>query len=197
MAIASVNAGTPKEYGAEQNLVSLTSPDFKNTTVRTDNNSNSFAPAFKWDSTDGYTIGVTHAHPAGGAPSPADVFWMLEQVAGYNGPLYNASAADKKFFKDNSSITVVAENVSFVVTVRDWTALEQLYYDGTATPENYQNAVWGYLATHPFESQADATAYTLLNLFGDTINLYHAGYGSTYFMPINATSGTVSNTPCQ
>ncbi|SDM70676.1 hypothetical protein SAMN05421813_12047 [Daejeonella rubra] len=196
LAVASVNAGTPKEYGAEQNLISLTSPDFKNTTVRTDNNSNSFAPAFKWDSTDGYTIGVTHAHPGGGAPSPKDVFWMLEQVAGYYGPLFNASAADKKFFKDNASITVVTENVSYVVTVRDWVALEQLYHDNTATNENYELAALEYYSNNPFDSYANVTAYALLTLFGSSINLYHAGAGSTYFMPINVYNSTVSNTPC-
>jgi len=72
---------SPNEYGYNQKLFDWHNPfNYMNTTVQTSGNPThvDLPATFTWDATNGYTIGMTHDHPASGsAPSPDDIFALL------------------------------------------------------------------------------------------------------------------------
>jgi hypothetical protein len=184
---------TTNEYGTEQNLQTLTGSTYINTTVRNDNNTGTFHPIFKWNSTDGYTVGSSHGHPAGMAPSPADVIWMYQNMA--NSELI--ASGNMQFYKDNVSITAVTTNATYVVTVRDWTALQTVFQSSGTLNADYLDYASDYLNTHSTATNIEASEYALMTLFGGAINFYKAPSNSTNFEPLEInSSNAVSNKPC-
>jgi len=189
------------EYGADQNLTSITGSTYKNTPV-TSGTGNTWNPTFTWDSTAGYTVGWTHDHPFGSAPSPDDVFVMMTNLT--NPALISAGAQSIKVYKSNVSVTVVTKTGNYVVTVKDWGALQTLYTDFNSTqedPTTHLNAFdtdfvskgRTYLTANPLASEGDAGIYALQTKFGASINIFHAPKGSTTYTPLTVT--TVDSKP--
>ena len=190
---------TGKEYGAEQNRQVMNLTGISRTIVRTSNTTNSFTPNFVWDAVNGYTIGVSHGHPGGSAPSPADVFYMIQQLVNYP-DLSNASASDQALYQKNVTITAVTTNKTYVVRVNDWEKLRLLYLTFNADPVAFNNS-YSQIASNYYNSHTTdagtATAYALLTKFGEAINLFGASPNSYHFsgVTINGT-GTVQFIIC-
>lgn len=180
------------EYGAENKLTTQSGSYYNNVPTRSYGVPGSFTPNFTWNSTDGYTIGTGHNHPAGMAPSPADVLWMHSMTA--NAQLNAAGPVGMQTFKDNASITAVTKNGNYVVTVRDWDALKYIYQDNSATEATYQAKAAEYGRANPSSTFVERSEYALLSLFGNSINLYKAPPGSTNYSPLQLSS-TSTTTP--
>jgi len=199
---------TVYEYGANQNLTSLTSGTYKTTAVVADTppSVDSWAgPPATWDSTNGFTIGTSHDHPGGSAPSPDDVFSMLNMFS--NPDFAAAGATASQFYQKNAFITVLTANSTFVVTVNNWNALNQLaqdyFADKAAFQKRYQDIGNKYVDQTPASmilSPSDPGEYALKKVFGSIINLYKAPKGSNTFTPrtISSSSGNsvIANLKC-
>lgn len=208
--ILSNTIASGNEYGAEKNLQSLSQTNWNNyvnTPVRTNNHSNRFQPNFSWNSTQGYTIGVSHGHPSGGGPSPSDAIWAISNL---NNPSLLASG-DIQFYKDNVSTTMVTNQGIFVIAPLDWTSLQarfnefhSSYYTHNVylTTENtmnddYRDLAWQYQLANPYASYQDITAFALMAIFEGAINLYFASPGSMYFTPLEIyLAMKVASIPC-
>lgn len=193
---------TTNEYGMDENLTTPNGTTYKNTLITTDNSPDSWTGNFTWNSTDGYTIGFSHAHPAGSAPSPADIFSMLNLS---NPDLVAAGPTAINFYKTNVSITVLTKTETYVVTINDWTLLQEIYNkynaDTTTFDDTYSQVGLNYENDNPSATTGDAGAYALMELFADSINIYEAPTGTTNFQPvtINTVNGkdtvTIINCP--
>jgi hypothetical protein len=178
------------EYGAEQNLANIWGNSYKNISPRTDNLTGSFTPQFSWDPTGGYTIGVTHAHPGGTAPSPADAVWAFSNLSNPN--LANASIQEIGYYMQNIAITTETSNSTYIITIKDWTALKTMYDNYNSNPSGANAAYVSTAASH-----SGSAEYALLSLYGNAINLYKAPAGSTAFVPLMLdTNGNIANKPC-
>jgi hypothetical protein len=196
-----------KEYGVEQNLTTFppgTTPVYKNITVRTDNSSNSFTPNFTWDSTNGYTIGVSHGHPLGGAPSPADLIYAYGKLNDPNLVAGGQVAID--YFKANFSITVVATKNgitdTYVVKIKDWTALATLYntYKSNPSAANtaWQNEGSAYMQANSSASYGEVTSYASVKLYGNAVTILKKDSGTTKLVPlkIDSSNNKIVKNPC-
>ena len=172
----------PNEYGSDLRLTSPTSNTFVNTPITTNNTVGSWPPTFTWNSTDGYTIGSAHRHPGGSAPSPDDVFSLMDNLT--NPLLTNAGASSISAYKKNAYITVTTSTGTFVVTVNNWGTLASLYgtfnNDPTSFDTNYQNIAGDYRNLTGVDD-GTATAYALNKIFGDAISMYKAPLGTTNY----------------
>ena len=198
---------TGKEYGTERNLTTAFGNTYFNTLIRTDGQSGSFTPNFSWNSTSGYTIGASHGHPRGAAPSPADASWLYSNLS--NPELTSAGIGSINHYKSNASVTAVTSTGNYVVTVNDWSALQvqnnaynsSFYTDGNGKNQNYMNDNYGaignlYLSQNTLASPQEASAYALMAIFGNAIHLYKASAGSTSYVPLKITNGRVATRPC-
>jgi hypothetical protein len=153
---------TGNEYGYEQKISSFAAMQtYMDIPVRTDGSTNKFLMNFTWSSTQGYTIGDTHTHPAGSAPSPADVFGMIKNLTAVEN-----SNVGVDFYKANVSVTVISAGNKYVVTVKDWSLLKTAY---TLYSEN-QDAYNRDYARLAAESGGSESA--LLKKIGNAINLF-------------------------
>lgn len=196
---------TSKEFGAEQILDTFppgNSSNYKDTAVRSDNNSASFKPNFTWNATDGYTIGISHGHPGGSAPSPADLVNAYSYLS--NAELAAAGQEAMDYFKDNFTITAVTQDATYTVNITDWDRLGELYNDFKADRsgaiEAYKDQGKIYLETNRNISNrnADATTFAALKMYGDAVTLTKREVGSSKSSPLklsNNGSG-FSKTPC-
>lgn len=179
------------EHGFSQNLQSISGPSYLTTPVLTATaaNPDEIVTTFKWNSTDGYTIGFTHDHPNGTGPSSADIFAML--INSQKQTLTSAGASAVQFYKDNASMTVVTAENNYVVTVKDWSALQTLYNQYAANPTAFDNNIINK------NDQYNSYESALLDVFGSSINLY-TNYGSTSYYPltINSTTHATLEYPC-
>ncbi len=189
-----------KEYGAEQNLTSLPanlkSPlmggNYMNIPVRgstTSSSSDRFEPNFTWDATHGYTIGATHSHPGGSAPSPIDVIFLV--TTSNNGALRLAGQSAVDFYKANASVTAVTEDFNYVLTVNDWNGLSAQVNSMSVDQIISQ---FNSLA----RESGGSTEYALISMFGDKISLFRAGHGSNEYIPlsIDKTTNTIVLVDC-
>lgn len=184
---------TTNEYGAEQNLTSLTgTPVYKNIPVRTNTvpSPNSFDFTFTWNSTDGYTIGFNHGHPGNTAHSPADIF-IAAQVFELNNNLNTSSASVISFFKENVSITVTTSNGTYVVTIKDWTS----YY---AAYNTYKNNALMYNSNWLQNGAGKPLGYSLLSTLGDSVNLHYAESSNNNYktLKLNNDDNIIAVNPC-
>src|SRR6218665_2749369 len=111
---------TTNEFGAEQNLTTFPvsgTPGYRNTAVRSSGATSAFTPNFTWDAVNGYTVGVSHGHPANGAPSPADLVYAYANLS--NPQLVAAGQSAIDYYKANFSISVVTQNEIYTITVKD------------------------------------------------------------------------------
>jgi hypothetical protein len=175
------------EHGFIQNLVNPTIGSSYYTTpelIATSTLPDQLTPSFYWDNTNGYTIGVTHDHPDGSAPSPADIFYML--INSQSSTLTAAGPQAVAFYKANASVTVVTNTNNYVVTVNDWGALQTLYNTYIANKTAFNNNV---ISTSKADNSYEAA---ILSIFGSAINLYTDG-GTTSYYPL--TLDTTGITP--
>ncbi len=193
------------EWGANQNLTSLTGSTYVNNGVSTNGASAAFNTTFSWDATNGYTVGYSHGHPGNTGPSPEDVWQSFYPP--YNSVLKNQSASDIQFYKDNEQVTTETNTGSYIVTISDWNAMLNIYNasysnatDQAAFTNNYVAYATDYLTNNPSAGPGDAGSYALMKLFPDAINVYYAAPGSTSYTPIFINQSTefdfLSNTPC-
>jgi hypothetical protein len=182
------------EHGFIQNLVNPTIGSSYYTTpelIATSALPDQLTPPFYWDSNNGYTIGVTHDHPDGSGPSPADIFYML--INSQSSTLTNAGLTDVVFYMNNASVTVVTNTNNYVVTVKDWNNLQTLYNTYIADPKSFNKSVSDNSALYGSYEAA------ILSTFGSAINLYTDG-GLTNYYPLTLnTTGPVprsAEVPC-
>jgi hypothetical protein len=189
------------EYGSEKNLQSLSGDVYKTTTTQP-GSSDGFAASFSWNSTEGYTMGNSHNHIGGSAPSPDDVFVMIDQLNDQE--LLNSGISNITTYKNGVSQTIVTKSGNYVVTVANWGDLQQLFTtykaNKEAFQEQYRNIESSYKSSHPLATEGEPTTYALLSQFGDAINLYKSTPGTTSYSPLQITSTastpTVSTKPC-
>lgn len=175
-----------KEWGAEQkvsNPFGITS--YLNIPARTDASSNTFSANFSWDAINGYTTGVAHGHPQGSAPSPIDIFWMLEQAN--DADLIASGNLD--YYKKTISVTVYTPNgTTYVVTVNDWAALTALHNTYKANRQafltNWSLDGGTFINNNNPSDPSLALAWASLIRFGNSINIYRAPPGSTNLEPL-------------
>ncbi|WP_029276299.1 hypothetical protein [Pedobacter borealis] len=161
---------TGDEYGYEQKVQSFGSTNsYMNIPVRTDGSTNKFTMKFTWNATTGYTIGDTHSHPTGSAPSPADIFGMIKNLT-----TVESSDTGIDFYKNNVSITVVSGSEKYIATVKDWTVLKTAYAQYTANMDAY-NRDYAKLA-----AEGGGTENALLKKLGNAINLYKENSAGKY-----------------
>ena len=194
-----LSKSTTIEYGTDENLTNLSGNTYVNTPITTNNTADSWPPTFTWDSTNGYTIGWSHGHPGGSAPSPDDIFVMIGFLT--DPALIKGGTSGIQFYRNNVSVTVVTKNGNYVATVNDWAALQTLYTKFTNDPNgfnsNYVQTGLNYLAANQGATDSDAGAYSLMTLFGSSINLYKAPTGSTSFTPLTIDNNKkVATKPC-
>jgi hypothetical protein len=177
-----------KEFGAEQNLTTFppgTVPVFKDIPVHTDpvdpaniKPIKSFTPFFNWNATKGYTIGVSHGHPDGRAPSAADL--ILPATFLNNLKSLNGSPAAIDYFKANFTHTIVTANEIFTISVTDWDALETLRAEFTLNAQkardNYSEKVQEYINAQKERSSSvafmnKATLYAALKIYGKAVSI--------------------------
>jgi len=166
---------TGHEYGDEQNLASWPpNGNIINTPLTTDFADTQFTPTFTWDSVNGYTINITHEHPGGSAPSPADVFQLIIDMNNTNFKLAGASAAN--YYKNNASITVVTTNATYVVTIANFDTLQSL-------ANQYNNDMAGFNQNYTNVGNANgfSSEFALLSIFGNAINVFRASPNSSTF----------------
>ncbi|HVW96136.1 MAG TPA: hypothetical protein VHA56_09230 [Mucilaginibacter sp.] len=183
------------EHGYAQNLKSMTGSTYFDSPLIT---ANAATPdilntTFSWDSTNGFTIGFSHDHPNGTAPSPQDIFSMV--INSQSQKLTSAGTTAVSFYKSNASVTVVTSDNNYVVTVRNWTALQTLYNEYLQNKAAFDKEITDNTAL--FSSYEAA----LLSKFGNSINLYsdYSSSQSKTFYPLTITTGTdhdISEVPC-
>lgn len=180
---------TGNEYGYEQRLASLSGTTYKDIPVRTDGTTGQFTSYFTWSSTSGYTIGDVHSHPLGYNPSPADVFGMAKNLNSTD--LQAAGSSDIDFYKKNVSITVITANYIYVVTVKDWTALNAAYTTYKNDPSAYT------LSYQTLSTQSGGQEKALLSLLGNAVNYYKVAKGTSTAVPyVIGSDGTVVPLNC-
>lgn len=188
------------EHGYDTKLNSLSTNTYKAMNVRPGSSSSSFSPQFTWNATDGYSIGATHGHPGGSAPSPADIIWAARNVSSPS--LIAGGTTAVNTYKASVSVTTLTQASTYVVTVKDWAALQALLtaYDANPTQANanYVQAGQDYLNGNPFTATNEtASAYAALKLYGSAVNIYKAATGTNTFSPIALNSvDVVDAKPC-
>lgn len=181
------------EHGFDQNLQSwsagngvyLTTPQI-NASASTPDQMN---PPFYWDSVNGYTIGFTHDHPNGTGPSPEDIFSML--LHSQSTTLTSAGQQAVAFYKANASITVVTSDNNYVVTINNWSTVQNIYNQYLTNPTAFDDKV---------ESNSGSPGNyesAILGAFQGAINLYsNNGTPKSYYPIALTSSNTVSEVPC-
>lgn len=179
------------EYGYEIKLSANGSNLFVNAPVRTDSQAGSFKPDFSWNYAQGLTVGASHGHPLGSAPSPEDLDWLLGNLS--RPQLANASAYDIQLYKEHAFVTAVTQDATYTVTVNNWDDLRDLmaYNKSPYTSANGIDAIYRtyaqvYLSQHPLATTGEMTESALLNMFGNSINLYKKTANTTTYTLIKS-----------
>ncbi|GAB2703812.1 hypothetical protein GCM10027037_32130 [Mucilaginibacter koreensis] len=194
------------EYGANQNI---SQPNVNgvpvSTPVTTNGADDSWTPTPTWNNDKGYTVGFSHNHPDDNGPSPNDVFAIFSPL--YNSEIRLASQADKDFYKSNASVTTLTSNGSYIVMIKDWNKMLDLYNtlyttqaQKNAFKADYINIGQLYFDKNPTSGLGMAGVYALLKKFGDAINVYKADASSMTYQPFQIVNNngieTVAPNPC-
>ena len=183
---------TGHEYGDEENLSTWpANGTYINTPIRTDVQDKNFTPNFTWNSTNGYTMNMTHDHPAGDAPSPRDVFQLI--ISMNNSDFKRAGPAALSYYEQNASITVVTTNGTYVVMGADYSALSTL-----ADDYNKDNAAFNANYESIGNANGFSSEYALLDVFGNSITVFKANPNTNTFsiITIDKKSGNVTIVKC-
>jgi hypothetical protein len=177
------------EYGTEQVLANLGDvTSYLSVPVRTDGSPDSFTGNFSWNSNSGYTIGFVHSHPSGSPPSPADVFEMLDHLTFPD--LANSSQANKDFYINNASVTVITSSTTYVLTVKDLSVFTDAYNAFQSNPVGFQDTLDYYTSFYGSSTKG------FLRVFAGAINVYMTGANSSDFIPVILTPESQLGTPC-
>lgn len=169
--------GKNVEYGFETVLTNKSVKQYKNNPIKSGTESN-VSLTTSWDATKGYTVGYTHVHPKNGAPSPSDLFIGSHQAKDWS--TYNLPASDKSIFIDYFTSTVITDNEIYVITIKDATKWEQKLDLQNSSARAAANAEYLRLANEymeinqKYKDTVGAQLYALLNMYGDTVNIYRA-----------------------
>lgn len=184
---AIVRIPNPHEFGSDLNLASLASLTlYKPPYITTNGTTGKWDSNFKWNSTDGYTIGSMHRHQAAG-PSPDDIFGMIDDRK----MLYQigASAADKQFYEDNAYAVILLNNTTIIITINPgwWGTVQTMFNDYDRNRIGYRNDFQATASQYQTANNVDeltATLAVLKQMFGDGITLSKAAAGSTRFVVV-------------
>lgn len=142
-----------------------------------------------WFRKKGYAIGVIHNHRGGTAQSLDDVFYLLTLASsgGGNGPSQSQESTD--LYWANVFIAVVTTEDNYVVMVNDWATSKkqkEFYEKDKAGIDKDLNNIRYNLTRDPYNyTEGQAFSFALLNLLGNSINLYKAPKNSTAFVPLS------------
>jgi len=172
---------TNREWGSEVRLSAdgLTATS----TAPSSNGEDTYEPLFKFNATDGYTVGFNHTHKLTGtnlgyhAPSPGDILTPFSKA--YTPGV--TSTGKQQFYMDNMWVGIRSGADKYVVTINDWAGLYNLYNGSSLANFNtaYSNVLNDYSQAHPIASDTQASEHALLTVFGNTIN----------FLKLNSTTG--------
>ena len=187
---------SPYEYGTEQNLKSWPGNDYMYKTTRTTEQTNTYTSQFTWDATNGYTVGFSHDHPLGSAPSPGDVYTMVKSLQNAN--LQAAGADAIAYYKANVTMTAVTTDGTYVITIKNWAAMQNFASQYASNPQSFRDA---YSAkTVQFDGSTEAAFLSMFGdasaTFGDAVNLYKAEANSNDYQPKILNNNQVVNKPC-
>lgn len=185
-----------KEYGYEEKLVALSGDKYKEPNISS-NGTHRYTMDFTWNDTDGYTIGFSHKHTVGTAPSPGDV--MSPFTFAYNPALIRSG--QQQFYKDNLTVTTLTDGNVYQITIADWDAIKDIYDKNSIDELNaeYQKfAEKFYYGNNETTSAMQNSEYALMKMFGSAINLYKKELGATNFTPykIDINDNVIKN-PCK
>jgi hypothetical protein len=162
--------GSQHEYATDINLKTFPpNGSYIITPLITDFNLTSVSSNFTWNSTNGYTIDISHDHPQGDGPSPIDVFRLY--VNSNNAQLDNAGPSALSYYENNAAITTITASTTYVITGTDYVKLATLYQQYKANPTAFNNNFSDLTAQ--YSGQWDVA---LLLIFGNSINLYESSY---------------------
>jgi hypothetical protein len=202
---------TIKEYGAEQNLKVFppaTTPIFNIVDVRP-GKTNTFTPNFTWNAKDGYTIGVSHGHPGGSGPSPSDILQAFKNLSDPN--LIACGQVCIDYYKAHFAITVVTKEETFMINIKDWTALGLMYekyYGSDYIPaekkemvEAFINEAREYLKMQKGDYDgswcSEQTIYAGVKLYGDVVSIAKFDKTTSKFNPLDVNSSNeIVTKPC-
>ncbi|WP_449435680.1 hypothetical protein [Pedobacter steynii] len=183
------------EHGADQKLLNTSKNNYKTETIRSNTSTHSFLPNFSLNSTEGYSVGASHGHPAGSGPSPKDVMQIAYQSK--DAELVAAGSTAVSKYKAMASATTMTVNGNYVITAKDWPALcaFQTAFDADENGANddFVDEALTYQAAHPTVTDHEATVYAIIKIYGSAINVYKASPGSTTYTPLTIVSNIVTN----
>ncbi len=171
-----------------------------NQVVHTNNNRHEVDYRMSWSSANNtLTVGFTHIHTFDSAPSAKDLFVGRIGFVNPGGPTMNT--AQQQVFLEYFTSTVVTENNTYVVTIKDQT--KWLEYTTEAAVEQAQakwlKAVDQYRENNKGALNSEAQEHALIKLFGDVVNIYKAPRNHTghEFQPLTLdSSGKPIAAPC-
>ncbi|MFT4202759.1 MAG: hypothetical protein QM610_02490 [Chitinophagaceae bacterium] len=172
------------EYGYSQNLSNISSSsDFNQTNIikaaQPESNGNgSIDIPFSWNSSNGYTIGVVHSHPSGNGPSPGDIFQLAAHLN--NSQLQNSGTASVDFYKNNASVTVITSSEEYVVTVKNWDGLINLY-----NQYGINQAGINTINEMVINSQVASYDAAIISVFGNVINYFKKSNDNNEYYPMH------------
>ncbi|MBC9908954.1 hypothetical protein [Chitinophaga varians] len=156
-------ATSSNEWGVEQALSTL-GGKWVQKPLYTDNNIDHIHSNFTWNAAEGYTIGFAHSHPAGTAPSPQDIFDLVEKAL--NSPEFKLYPSDLNFFIKNASLTVVTKDNNYIITLNDWDKIKTLYESFKSDPGAFENNF------RRKSTELKSATSGLLSIFGSAVNIY-------------------------
>lgn len=166
---------------ADPNYTSL----FNAGTPYTDGKPNSIHFNPRWDSTNGYTTGFIHNHPAGSAPSPSDVYGAMISL---NTMVYSQGIPTNQLvnYIDNYASMVVSNGYVYTISVKNALYVSAMKdgYDNVKERKRYEKYIMEYYDDNNIgepsalqKQQAGESA--LLQLFGEQIHITKHEIGET------------------
>jgi hypothetical protein len=196
----SYNSNFTDEYGSEVNLSSPNNDTlFMSPNFVTDNLPDQVSLGFSWNSSEGYTVGWLHDHPAGTPPDLADLFAMAQSY--YDPELVNAGSSAQQFYKDHVTTTVLTTDYTYKVTVKDWDLFLKYNNDFYKDHEDDITSAYQVLASSYQQAngstERDALMHTLLQYYSTFFNIYRAETGTTNFKAMKLDSnGNITEVNC-
>ena len=184
--VALRNVSNGKEWGFPQTLSSLSNNTaYMDKPIYTNELAEEVSVPYTWNSVDGYTVGTIHNHPGDTGPSFYDIFSIYEKYKN----IQFSNQAERDFYKTNASITIVTSSSVFVVSITDWAAFDNKWWDYNQDRAAYETTFLD--AASGFSDQYTmgvAEAHMILNLlhFNNVATIYQRKYNETDFIPLRA-----------
>jgi hypothetical protein len=182
--------GLNVEYGSEQVLTDWHQglSTFMTKPIRTDNQPDQIESQFSGNATEGYTIGFSHTHPNGTAPSPDDIFEIVRRT--FDPELVAAGPDAMDFYKKNVLVTVVTADNNYIAGVKDWGQLMLLHQAYAGQPAAFEQMFLDKV------QQYQSYEAAFLDVFGLSINLYTKFPDFPDAVPLKFTANEVTAISC-